>query len=146
MKTNQFLIDFYNHYDEDRRLAFKHGSVEFLTTMHYIAAALAEFKRLLPDTFRNGPIGLAPTGLLFLNPEHNNFTKQVIRHRFMIRQLYRSFGVLIVSQPVLKRFDSTWRRMKPHMILLTRKMNQVSMKHKRSHPPGNFLCNLRRTC
>lgn len=36
MKTNQSLIDFYNHYDEDSRLALKHGSVEFLTTMHYI--------------------------------------------------------------------------------------------------------------
>lgn len=36
MKTNQYLIDFYNNYDEDRRLALRHGSVEFLTTMHYI--------------------------------------------------------------------------------------------------------------
>ncbi len=36
MKTNQYLIDFYNHYDEDSRLALKHGSVEFLTTMRYI--------------------------------------------------------------------------------------------------------------
>ena len=36
MNENQYLIDFYNHYDEDSRLAFKHGSVEFLTTMHYI--------------------------------------------------------------------------------------------------------------
>lgn len=33
---NQYLIDFYNNYDEDKRLALKHGSVEFLTTMHYI--------------------------------------------------------------------------------------------------------------
>ncbi|WP_027642852.1 class I SAM-dependent methyltransferase [Enterocloster clostridioformis] len=36
MQTNQYLIDFYNHYDEDDRLIVKHGSVEFLTTMHYI--------------------------------------------------------------------------------------------------------------
>lgn len=36
MKTNHYLIDFYNNYDEDSRLALKHGSVEFLTTMHYI--------------------------------------------------------------------------------------------------------------
>ena len=36
MKTNQYLIDFYNNYDEDKRLALKHGTVEFLTTMHYI--------------------------------------------------------------------------------------------------------------
>lgn len=36
MKANQYLIDFYNHYDEDSRLALKHGSVEFLTTMRYI--------------------------------------------------------------------------------------------------------------
>ena len=36
MKANQYLIDFYNTYDEDSRLALKHGSVEFLTTMRYI--------------------------------------------------------------------------------------------------------------
>ena len=36
MKKNQYLIDFYNHYDEDSRLNSKHGSVEFLTTMRYI--------------------------------------------------------------------------------------------------------------
>lgn len=36
METNQYLIDFYNHYDEDGRLALKHGSVEFFTTMRYI--------------------------------------------------------------------------------------------------------------
>ena len=36
METNQYLIDFYNQYDEDARLASKHGSVEFLTTMRYI--------------------------------------------------------------------------------------------------------------
>lgn len=36
MKTNQYLIDFYNNFDEDSRLALKHGSVEFLTTMRYI--------------------------------------------------------------------------------------------------------------
>lgn len=37
MKTNQYLIEFYNNYDEDSRLELKHGSVEFLTTMRYIA-------------------------------------------------------------------------------------------------------------
>lgn len=36
METNQYLIDFYHHYNEDGRLACRHGSVEFLTTMHYI--------------------------------------------------------------------------------------------------------------
>ncbi len=36
MKTNQYLVDFYNNYDEDNRLEQKHGSVEFLTTMRYI--------------------------------------------------------------------------------------------------------------
>ncbi|HGM3774746.1 TPA: class I SAM-dependent methyltransferase [Clostridioides difficile] len=36
METEQYLIDFYNTYDEDSRLALKHGMVEFLTTMHYI--------------------------------------------------------------------------------------------------------------
>lgn len=36
MKANQYLIDFYNNYDEDCRLVLKHGTVEFLTTMRYI--------------------------------------------------------------------------------------------------------------
>nr|UWI51881.1 class I SAM-dependent methyltransferase [Clostridioides difficile] len=36
METNQYLIDHYNNYNEDSRLVSKHGSVEFLTTMHYI--------------------------------------------------------------------------------------------------------------
>lgn len=36
METNQYLIDFYNNYDEDSRLVLKYGTVEFLTTMHYI--------------------------------------------------------------------------------------------------------------
>lgn len=36
MNTDQYLIDHYNNYDEDRRLVPKHGSVEFLTTMKYI--------------------------------------------------------------------------------------------------------------
>lgn len=36
MNDNQYLIDFYNSYDEDSRLELKYGSVEFLTTMRYI--------------------------------------------------------------------------------------------------------------
>ena len=36
MKTNPYLIDFYNNYDEDSRLVLKSGSVEFLTNMLYI--------------------------------------------------------------------------------------------------------------
>ncbi len=47
MKTNQYLIDFYNHYDEDSRLALKHGSVEFLTTMHYIEKYIKPGHRVL---------------------------------------------------------------------------------------------------
>ena len=31
-----YIVDFYNNYDEDNRLALRHGSVEFLTTMRYI--------------------------------------------------------------------------------------------------------------
>ena len=36
METNRYLIDFYNHYDEDSRLTQQHGAVEFFTTLHYI--------------------------------------------------------------------------------------------------------------
>lgn len=47
MKINQYLIDFYNNYDEDSRLALKHGTVEFLTTMHYIEKYLKPSDRVL---------------------------------------------------------------------------------------------------
>ena len=36
MKPSEYLESFYNHYDEEGRLLSKHGSIEFLTTMHYI--------------------------------------------------------------------------------------------------------------
>lgn len=36
MNEDQYLIEHYNHYDEDNRLVSKHGQVEFCTTMHYI--------------------------------------------------------------------------------------------------------------
>lgn len=32
----RYIREFYDHFDEDGRLASRHGSVEFLTTMHYI--------------------------------------------------------------------------------------------------------------
>lgn len=47
METNQYLIDFYNHYDEDGRLALKHGSVEFFTTMRYIEKYIKPGARVL---------------------------------------------------------------------------------------------------
>ena len=47
MKTNQYLIDFYNSYDEDGRLEEKHGSVEFLTTMRYIEKYIRTGDRVL---------------------------------------------------------------------------------------------------
>lgn len=48
MKTNQYVIDFYNSYDEDSRLAaLKHGTVEFLTTMRYIEKYIRPGDRVL---------------------------------------------------------------------------------------------------
>ncbi len=38
---------FYNQYDEDSRLAVKHGTVEFLTTMRYIQKYLKPGDRVL---------------------------------------------------------------------------------------------------
>lgn len=46
MMTNQYLINHYNNYDEDRRLVLKHGSVEFLTTMKYIEKYLKSGDRV----------------------------------------------------------------------------------------------------
>lgn len=47
MNTNQYLINHYNNYDEDGRLASKHGSVEFLTTMNYIGKYIKPHDRVL---------------------------------------------------------------------------------------------------
>lgn len=47
METNRYLINFYNQYDEEQRLLSKHGSVEFLTTMHYIEKYLKPGDRVL---------------------------------------------------------------------------------------------------
>ena len=47
MKENQYLIDYYNSYDESGRLETKHGSVEFLTTMRYIEKYIREDDRVL---------------------------------------------------------------------------------------------------
>ena len=45
--NNQYLIDYYTNYDEDGRLTSKHGSVEFLTTMHYIKKYLKPGDRIM---------------------------------------------------------------------------------------------------
>lgn len=47
MKENQYLIDYYNSYDESSRLESKHGAVEFLTTMRYIEKYIHEGDRVL---------------------------------------------------------------------------------------------------
>lgn len=47
MKINPYLIDFYNHYDEDNRLASMHGMVEFFTTMRYVEKHLKPGDRIL---------------------------------------------------------------------------------------------------
>lgn len=47
MDAEKYLNDFYNNYDEDERLKLKHGSVEFLTTMHYIENYLNAGDRIL---------------------------------------------------------------------------------------------------
>lgn len=47
MAKNQYLINHYSSYNEDARLVSKHGSVEFLTTMHYIEKYIKPGDRVL---------------------------------------------------------------------------------------------------
>lgn len=47
MKATQYLIDFYNNYDEEQRLASNHGMVEFLTTLRYVEKYLKPGDRVL---------------------------------------------------------------------------------------------------
>lgn len=46
METH-YIREFYDHFDEDGRLTSRHGSVEFLTTMHYIHRYLRPGARVL---------------------------------------------------------------------------------------------------
>ena len=47
MEGNQFLIEYYNKGSEDGRLASRHGSVEFLTSMRYIERYLNPGDRII---------------------------------------------------------------------------------------------------
>ena len=47
MKPESYITEFYQHFDEDHRLTSKHGSIEFLTTMHYIQKYLRPKDRIL---------------------------------------------------------------------------------------------------
>ena len=47
METLKALTDFYTNYDEEGRLLSRHGQVEFLTTMRYIAKYLQTGMRIL---------------------------------------------------------------------------------------------------
>ena len=47
METQDFLREFYGNYDEDNRLASRHGMVEFLTTMRYIDKYLRPGMKIL---------------------------------------------------------------------------------------------------
>ena len=47
METLKALTDFYKNYDEEGRLLSRHGQVEFLTTMRYIAKYLKPGMRIL---------------------------------------------------------------------------------------------------
>lgn len=47
METVEALTQFYTNYDEDGRLLSRHGSVEYLTTMHYIEKYLHPGMRVL---------------------------------------------------------------------------------------------------
>lgn len=47
MKAQEYVVNYYNHYDEEGRLLSRHGQVEFLTTMHYIEKYLQPGMRIL---------------------------------------------------------------------------------------------------
>ncbi len=47
MEAFDYLNNYYSNYDEDGRLASKHGQVEYLTTMRYITRDLKKGMRLL---------------------------------------------------------------------------------------------------
>ena len=47
METKDYLTNYYGSYDENGRLASKHGAVEYLTTMKYVEKYLKPGMRVL---------------------------------------------------------------------------------------------------
>jgi len=47
MESSKYLIEYYSNYDEEGRLASRHGSVEFLTTMRYIGQYIKPGDRII---------------------------------------------------------------------------------------------------
>lgn len=47
METKDYLTDYYERYDEDGRLASRHGMVEYITTMKYVEKYLRPGMRIL---------------------------------------------------------------------------------------------------
>ncbi len=59
MDELKYLTDYYNNYDEEGRLASKHGQVEFLTTMKYIDMYLKKGMHVLEVGAGTGRYSLA---------------------------------------------------------------------------------------
>ena len=47
MNTNEYLTNYYQHYDEEGRLTSRHGMVEYITTMKYIEKYLQPGMRIM---------------------------------------------------------------------------------------------------
>ena len=47
VKTGDYLVDYYNSYDEDSRLLSKHGRIEFLTTVKYVEKYLKDGMKIM---------------------------------------------------------------------------------------------------
>lgn len=47
VKTDDYLVDYYNSHDEDSRLLSKHGRIEFLTTVKYVEKYLKSGMKLM---------------------------------------------------------------------------------------------------
>ena len=90
----EILTEFYNSYDEDRRLRSRHGMVEFLTTMHYIETYLKPGDRVLEVGAGTGRYShaLARQGYTVDAVElveHNIKVFRKIRRRMRISESYR---------------------------------------------------------
>lgn len=47
VKTGDYLVDYYNSYDEDSRLLSKHGRIEFMTTVKYVEMYLKNGMKIM---------------------------------------------------------------------------------------------------
>ena len=103
-----FLEDYYNKFNEEKRLDSRHGRVEFVTSMHYIHQCLDEIKREGRENIKIMDIG-AGTGRYSVALAEEGFdvtAVELVKHNLGILKSKNSSVKAYQGNALkLKRFD-----------------------------------------